>query len=844
MRCILNKDATLLKPTKPCENPLTERSFEKSSSLSIRSILIFAGVTGTLGVSTGALAAPLQLSQSQSYTIPAMPLDKALEVLGKKAGLQITYDPALTSGKTSQPVIGAKDASAALQQLLSANGLNYRRAQQDTIVIQKASAVSAIRLGPVRVGGRVSRNSDPQSAYGPGVGLVATRSASATRTDTAMIETPKSIYVVTRKQMDDLQPQSIAEALRYTPGVVTSPGNVLSSSPSSDTFQPVHQRGFESYTFVDGLLNGTSVTDPFFLDRIEALSGPSSVMYGQSTPGGLINMTLKRPTTTARHEVNVGFGNYGRYEGQLDFGGPLNKKRNVLYRVVALGNTQGSQVDYQHYKRVAIQGDLEWKIDDRTSITLIGQFAYSPQTISGAYVPAYGSALSSPLGHIPVNRYYGDPSFDRNWDREYLGEVLLHHDFSQNMQFNSTVRYDGQADSHCNLQLDTVDLVNKTISRYATCNNNNNGRSVQMTSNLSYKISTGQVRHNLLVGVDYRTQAEDGRSKFSFGNVPSISITDPKYNQYTMSDYISATQGKFTHYHYQYSQYAIYFQDQIKWRKFYLTLAGRQDWNSYGARHIFNRPFTWNAGINYVSSIGLAPYFNYSTSFMPQTGSIYNHQVLRQADPLNGHQWEAGLKYQIPHIQTFFTAAYYDVKENNVLVSDPDFPNYDLEIGQVRSRGVELSANANLAEGLDLTASYSYSRPVNSKTDLTADTIGGETVSLLHRTLVYQPKHTASVFIDYRFPTSLAPGLSINFGVRYIGSAWGDEANSFRNPAYVLFDSGLNYNFAQTFPSLKGLHVRLSMTNSTNKTYTSCGGLDTCQYGEQRRIFGLIGYRW
>ncbi|MDN7350021.1 TonB-dependent siderophore receptor [Acetobacter senegalensis] len=776
---------------------------------------------------------------TRHFSIAAQPLRSALHHYLQQSGIQVAYPTAEAGSVQSSAVSGDLTPQIALSRLLVGTGLTYSFTGPQSVVLTKASS-STITLGPVRVGGQERENA--QSAYGPGVGFVATRSASATRTDTRMIETPKSIYVVTRKQMDDLQPQSIAEALRYTPGVVAAPGSAISSSPSSNTFQPVYQRGFESYTFVDGLLNGTSVTDPFFLDRVEALSGPSSVMYGQAAPGGIVNMALKRPTEYARHQVNVGFGSYGRYEGQIDMSGPLNAKRNLLYRVVAMGNTQGSQVDYNHYKRVAAQGDLEWKIDDKTSLTFIGQFMYSPETMTGAYVPAYGSVLKSSYGKIPINRYYGDPSFHQNWDREFLGEVLLHHEFTKNLQFNSTVRYDGQSDAHCNLNIRQYDFVNNIVSRLANCSHVNNSQSMQMTSNISYKLRTGPVTHNFLVGVDYRNQTSDGRSKFYLGNVPSISITNPQYHQYTISDYIMAINGKYTMYKYGYWQDAVYFQDQIKWKKVFVTLAGRQDWNGYGGD--FTRPFTWNAGINYVFDFGLAPYFNYSTSFMPQVGEVYNNQTLRQADPLNGRQWEVGLKYEIPKIQSFFTAAYYDVKENNVLVSNPDFPDYNLEIGQVRSRGVELSLHANLAQGLDLIANYTFSRPINSKTNLTSTDINGNTVSLLGKKLTFQPKHAASVFLDYRFPTTLAPGLSINFGVRYQGSTWGDTANSFRNPGYVLFDSGLNYEIGQTVKALKGLSLRLSMTNSSNHTYVICGGLTSCQYGEQRRVFGMVGYRW
>lgn len=792
--------------------------------------------TSVAGTGAGAGAGTVR-----HFSIGAQPLRTALHAFLAQSGIQVAYPTSDAGDVHSAAVSGTLTAQDALSRLLAGTGLTYRFTGASSVVLSKAS--SAIMLGPVRVGGTASSSGVGQSAYGPGVGFVATQSASATRTDTPLIQVPKSVYVVTRKQMDDLQPLTIGQALQYSPGIVSTTAN--SNTPSASLFQPVRQRGFESYTFVDGLLNGTSVSDPFFLDRIEALSGPSSVMYGQANPGGLINMTLKRPTEKAQGQFNVGFGNYGRYEGQLDFSGPLNKSKTLLYRVIGVGITQGSQVDYNHYKRLAAQADIEWKIDDKTNITLIGQFSYDPQTVDPSIgVPAYGSLIKADFGRIPVSRYYGDPAFSNSWNREYMVEALFHHEFTKNLQFNATARFDEQSRSACRLTLGDVDFTTMTISRSAFCSGQYKGRSSQMTANLSYKVRTGPISHSFLVGVDYRGQWADGYWGFDFNTVPDVSILNPQYHQYTSTDYTRATNGKFTWTKYPYWQDAVYFQDQMNWRRFYVTLAGRQDWNGYGGKDLFNRPFTWNAGINYVSKIGLAPYFNYAKSFMPQTGNVYSAGTLRQPDPLSGHQWEVGLKYQIPYIQSFISAAYYDLSENNVLVGNPDFPNYSSEIGQVKSRGVEVSAHANLAQGLDLILNYTWNRVYNSRTNLTGKTLDGQTVSLMGKHLTQQPTNAASGFLDYHFPDTIAPGLSINFGGRYQGRSWADQANSFRNPSYVLFDGGFNWDAGKLFQSVKGLNVRLSISNLGNKTYVQCGSSDMCYYGAKRVAYGTIGYHW
>lgn len=818
--------------------------------LSFRSAAHGAIILASFTLFAGLYLQPVPLHAASSgdmetvnFLIRPQSLANALTAFGTQSGWQVSVPNELLVGLKSSGVQARQSPTSALATLLAESGLTYQITGPRSVIVTKKSGNSTIKLGPVRVGGQYKGPSDPQSAYGPGVGFVATRSASATRTDTPMIEIPKSIYVVTREQMDDLQPQTITEALRYTPGIVSS--TALSSTPNLSNSHDFYQRGFQSDTFVDGLMTGStpSVVEPFFMDRVEALSGPSSVMYGQALPGGIVNTVLKRPTDYQRYEANVGFGNYGRYEGQIDASGPLNKQKTLLYRIVGVGETQDTQQHFQKYQRLAGQGDLEWKIDDKTSVTLIGQYSYSPSLPTGGQVPRYGSLERASFGKLSPYAYYGDPGFYDSWDKNYMGEVLLHHEFNKELQFNSTVRYENDIDTSCHFLINGVNIQTLQISRIASCMSTHDSYSILMTSNLSYKLHTGPVEQNFLVGVDYRDQSSLGTNSYSFSGVPSISIVSPSYKKYNFNDFAAQSQNSTYKYNYGYWQEGIYFQDQISWKRVHVTLAGRQDWNGYG--DVFTRPFTWNAGINYVFDFGLAPYFAYSTSFMPQVGQIYNNQVLRQADPLNGGQWEAGLKYQIPYLQSFFTAAYYDVKENNVLINDPEFPDYNLEIGQQRVRGVELSGHANLAQGLNLIANYTYSHDINSKTNLTSTDINNQTVSLQGKMPTGMPTQTMSIFTDYHFPDRLAPGLSINFGIRYQNHTWGDQANSFRVPAYVLFDAGLNYNVGKTFKPLKGLTFRLSMTNIANSTYVaSCGSKTWCSYGEKGRVFGLIGYRW
>jgi iron complex outermembrane receptor protein len=154
-------------------------------------------------------------------------------------------------------------------------------------------------------------------------GYVANDSTLGTKTDTPLLETPQSISVVTRDQLDAQAPQSINEALRYAPGVVPESQGTASSFWNSSSLQ---MRGFIPNIYQDGLTDdatGNTLLDAYFYQRIEVLEGPSSVLYGQGNPAGIVNVASKRPMATSLHEVQLGFGTYGRYEGNYDFSGPL-----------------------------------------------------------------------------------------------------------------------------------------------------------------------------------------------------------------------------------------------------------------------------------------------------------------------------------------------------------------------------------------------------------------------------------------------------------------------------------------------------------------------------------------
>lgn len=310
--------------------------------------------------------------QKMSFHIPAGSLSDALVSFSTQSHVLVTSSAVSLRGHASSGLSGQFTPAEALRQILLGSGLSYSSAGNGALQIVPAPKAANITLGPVRVGGTVAH----QDPTGPGIGYVATTTMAGTKTDTPIIEIPNSVYVITKKQMEDQQPQNIREALRYTPGIYSEPtGTAGNGYPGStgNSSSGILQRGFSTLQFIDGLqTNSLSAGETAFLERVETVNGPASVMYGQTSPGGMIGMSLKKPTDKPLHEVSVGFGNWGRYETTVDLSEKITKSGNLKYRIAAIGDTQGTQTDYVNYHRVGVLPSITWDIDKKNIINVLG----------------------------------------------------------------------------------------------------------------------------------------------------------------------------------------------------------------------------------------------------------------------------------------------------------------------------------------------------------------------------------------------------------------------------------------------------------------------------------------
>ncbi|GBR01719.1 ligand-gated channel [Gluconacetobacter liquefaciens] len=815
-------------------------------------------------------AAPAaQAASRQSYDIPAGPLAIALNRFSETSNIQLVYDASLTRNLPSPGLRGTMTPVDALSRLLAGSGLSYKFTDGRTVVLARASA--AITLGPVRVGGTTR-----QSPTGPGVGYVAENTMAGTKTDTSIMEIPNSIYVITKQEMIDQQAQNVQEALRYSPGIYAEPnGTYGNNAPSTGNGSTsIEQRGFSSSQFVDGLLtNSGSAGETQFLERVEVVNGPTSVMYGQTTPGGMIAMSLKKPTDTPLHQVSLGFGNWGRYEATFDLSDKITKSGNVRYRIAAIGVTQGTQTHYIDYHRVGVLPSITWDIDRKTSLTVLGEYMYTPgdgANYSGQF-PENGSLFPGPQGRIPRSTFYGARNYNETGATDAMFEYLFRHTFNKYIEFNQTFRWE-KSDTIGNELSDSsvISSTQRELGEWGPGIDRN--KTIALDSRLTGKIDTGPLSHTWVVGSDFR--------EYSYDNIQTIDntsdIVTDIYNPHTvytpcLDIYSEKCMNSKSIFISDRFQEGVYFQDQMKWKGLSVLLGGREDWVNYdkskshtlsnqNATHtITDKPstatpqpqhaFTWRAGLVYQFRFGLAPYFSYSTSFIPQSSTNFQGQPFA---PLTGQQLEAGLKYKVPNKDILLTAAAFHIDENHYLITDPAHSGYSEDAGRVRSQGFEVAANANVTRDLRLVASYTYTDMRFAKTNKTAQRYDpyaqsyyGNALSQQGMSVPYVPRNMFSFFTNYRLPSQAMKGFEVNFGARYVGFTYSDSVESYKTRPYVLFDAGASYDFGQRFSLLKGLKAQLAMSNLANTYYvTSCSSDFGCYVGQGRRVYGNLTYNW
>ena len=588
-------------------------------------------------------------------------------------------------------------------------------------------------------------------------------------------------------------------------------------------------RGFDisdEAFFVNGLrMRGSDFSsflslDPYGAERIEVLRGPSSVLYGQNSPGGVINYVSKRPTDENFQEIEVGAGSFDTFQGQFDMGGKLDEAGVWTYRLTGLARDGNAYIDHVEDRRLFLAPALQFQPDADTSLTLLAAIQQDNLGWGIQFLPASGTVLPNPNGRIPSKRFAGEPDFDEYNPLMAMVGYEFEHRFDETFLVRQNARYAYfNNDEQYGVFGTGLDPDGRTYNRYADLGRSSMG-SFGIDNQIQATIDTGPLAHTLLVGLDY--QYLDYSDLGAAADVDPIDIFDPVYGApiSTFTPYQDTDSVQ--------KQTGVYVQDQIKLDHWALTLGARHDWaNSETLDHLAgdavteqsDSDLTTRAGLVYLSDIGLAPYASYSTSFLPVL--VYN-PAGSPFEPEKGEQFEVGVKYQPVGWNSFVTASLFDLTMENSI----RYVGFDpVQSGEIHSRGVELEGVASFDMGLDLRLAYSY---VDAE-------IGDDSEGTEGNVPWGVPAHRASLWADYKIQSGLLEGLGFGGGIRYIGSSYGDDANSFEVPAATLVDATLHYDWSN-------FRFQLNASNLFDKQYiASCSYADAgCYPGEGRKIAGSL----
>ena len=550
----------------------------------LQTLIIGLGMAALL---IGAGPAPAQTGEPRAkaaageariaFKIPAQPLESAVTAFGFQAGYQIAVDQATLTGLNGNEVRGNFTPAEALGRLLATTGVTYRLIDENSATLVAAGPDAAeeepIAMPPLTVEGEAWVFEE--SAYESFEGYIPKHSSTATKTDTPIIETPQSISVVSRRDMDIRDVGDVSEAVAYTSGVsVGSSGEKVLFGGSA-----INIRGFGGYgasgsspnAYLDGMklerYGGYAGHNlhPWLFERVEVLKGPASVLFGQMELGGIVNRVSKRPYIGMLNQIWLGTGNFDKAHLAFDLGAELSDAWQL--RMVGLALDGEARQVHSEREQQLIAPSLRWTNGD-SDLTLLMHYQRDDMNASFYNHVPRAAVFGNPNGRIPLNFRVSDPTWGL-WDNEIWSvSYLFRHDFNDALSFRQNLRYTNRnMNARRTWHNQPLKSDQRTLNRF-NMQEYDDSYSWTIDNQLQWELTTGTINHTLLTGVDYFKGS--GNSRSIFGSAPPLDLFSPVYNQIfpplTTVSWDSKSNIQKT---------GIYMQDQIKVGGFSLLIGGR-----------------------------------------------------------------------------------------------------------------------------------------------------------------------------------------------------------------------------------------------------------------------------
>ncbi len=634
------------------------------------------------------------------------------------------------------------------------------------------------------------------------------RAASVGKSPVSIQDTPFSVSAIDIEQIRETGAKNVQDALLYSAGVYAGRYGFDTRGDWASA------RGLGTATYQDGLRRiygyyNNVRPEIYALESVEVLKGPASVLYGQAELGGIVNTVTKRPRETTSREVEVQFGLYSRKQIAADLTGEIDAEGQWLYRLVTLGRKSDTQVDHVNDDAFLFMPSLTWRPGADTRVTLQYTHQENRTKVSSQFLPQKGTLSSAPLGHIPSNRFAGEPDWDRYDMRLNEVAVFAEQQLVPDWRLLASIRQSwsegitreiyttvGVIPDDAGNMTRTVSTADRKTDVFAG--------DVRMEGNLRL----GPTRHTLAFGVDYQDAFWE-EYNYSSGTLPGVfNVYHPVYAGYVDEGALAWSDRPDN----RIIQTGAYLMDHVEWGGWVLSGALRYDNNKNTILNpgaipdstVKNSATTGRAGLMYRFGNGISPYISYSEAFVPNLGTDGAGSG-SHLDPTTGEQKEAGIKYLSASGNTSAAFAWFDIEETNRIVQGAT-PGGVEQVGAV-TRGWELELKQRFG-ALELMANYMNMDATNDATKTRLSSVA---------------EKAGSAWGQYRFGN----GWRVGLGVRHIGDVTGAGGRPVV-PSVTLYDAMIGYE-------LERWDFRLDVKNLEDNQYVSwCRSENRdCGYGER-----------
>ena len=626
--------------------------------------------------------------------------------------------------------------------------------------------------------------------------------SSSLRLQTPIDKLPQNIQVVSEELLRDQQLTNIMQGLSRNVSGVTMPehwGN----------FARLNMRGFR----IPAFRNGFNVSDSWgplsedmsLVDRIEFVKGPAGFMLSAGEPGGLYNVVTKKPTGQPLGQATIMAGSFDFYRAALDLGGALGRAGKLSYRVNGMYQTADTHRGGEDAGRLAVAPALSYQLSDNTTLT--GELTYqrAESFLGTAYVFA---PVGAGYGNLDRNFRFVDPDYPATDITETMGVLNLGHRFSDNWRGTVQVgrlHYAQEGYSAWIAELQDNGDALRTVSIWDALSTGNYGQAFA-----NGRARTGKVSHNILAGLDYTDKKYYADFYTSQTEESPFNIFDPEYGNFGALDFGALDfdrsedlRDRFPDPFNGFRSAALYVQDELSFfeDRLRITLAARLTHLETVGKGDPDNALTPRIGVSYDVRPDLAVYSLYDASFLPNNGVSATGQPF---DPVGARNVEAGLKKSFFDEKLRASLGAFRITKNNLLVTDPENPMFSIQLGEVRSEGIEFDLQGELYPGLSLLLNYANT-DVRISEDPDPDRIGTRVAG--------HAEHLTNGWLTYAFPRAGAlrgfgAGLGYQYQVNRSTWSWGAD-NQTELPTYFRTDGSL-------FWSGKDFRIQLNVNNLLN----------------------------